>query len=155
NMKTRVPGGGPMRSCTLLTRAAGPVLLALAVAAPPAHGNPPPAPRPSQADLREQAHRCRHILKTSVIDFYLPACADRSNGGYLESLTDDRFAPAGEKFLTLQARQLWFFSTLAATNTEKEAALAAARTGFEFLEAHFRDRANGGYFSKVSDAGKP
>src|SRR5262249_51221683 len=64
-------------------------------------------------------------------------------------------APAGEKFLTLQARQLWFFSTLAAAGLEKEAALAAAKGGFDFLEGKFRDRAHGGYFAKVSDAGKP
>ena len=82
---------------------------------------------PARADLQEQARRCRQILKTSIIDFYLPACVDTTNGGYLESLRGDRFAPTGEKFLTLQARQLWFFSTLAAAGIEKDAALAAAK----------------------------
>src|SRR5205085_10964492 len=102
-----------------------------------------------------QARRCRQILKTSIIDFYLPACVDRTNGGYLESLRNNQFAPTGEKFLTLQARQLWFFSTLAAAGIEKEAALAAARTGFEFIEGKFRDRSHGGYFAKVADDGRP
>jgi mannobiose 2-epimerase len=110
---------------------------------------------PSAAQLRAQAERCRRILKRSIIDFYLPACVDKANGGYLESLKEGQFAPTGEKFVTLQARQLWFFSTLAQTGMEKEAALAAARSGIDFLEAKFRDRAHGGYFAKVSDAGVP
>jgi mannobiose 2-epimerase len=109
----------------------------------------------SREALQKQARRCRQILKTSIIDFYLPACVDRENGGYLESLKGGKFAPTGEKFLTLQSRQLWFFSTLAAAGDHKEAARAAAKTGFDFLEAKFRDRAHGGYFAKVSDAGKP
>ena len=57
--------------------------------------------------------RCRQILKTSLVDFYLPACVDPVNGGYLEALRGGKFAPTGEKFLTQQGRQLWFFSTLA------------------------------------------
>jgi len=105
--------------------------------------------------LEEQARRCRKILKTSIIDFYLPACVDRANGGYFESLKGDRFALTGEKFVTLQARQMWFFSTLAAAGIEKDAALDAARVGFDFLEKRFRDRVHGGYYAKVSDAGRP
>jgi mannobiose 2-epimerase len=110
---------------------------------------------PSPDALRQQARRCREILKISIIDFYLPACVDRVNGGYLESLRDGKFAPTGEKFLTLQGRQLWFFSTLASEGIEKEAALAAAKSGFDFLEKRMHDRRHGGYFSKVSDAGEP
>src|SRR5712692_10398875 len=68
---------------------------------------------PARETLREQAKRCRSILKTSLVDFYLPAAVDRDNGGYLESLRDGKLAPTAEKFLTLQARQLWFFSTRA------------------------------------------
>src|SRR6516165_6519872 len=97
-------------------------------------------PGPSRAQLQKQAQRCRQILKSRIIDFYLPACVDRVNGGFLESLVGDKFAPTGEKFLTLQARQLWFFSKLVASGIHKEAARAAAKTGFDFLEAKFRDR---------------
>jgi mannobiose 2-epimerase len=110
---------------------------------------------PSPTELRSQAQRCREILKRSIIDFYLPACVDKAHGGYLESLKEGRFAATGQKFVTLQARQLWFFSTLAQAGIEKEAALAAAKSGFDFLEGKFHDRAHGGYFAKVSDAGVP
>jgi mannose/cellobiose epimerase-like protein (N-acyl-D-glucosamine 2-epimerase family) len=105
--------------------------------------------------LQKQAQRCRQILKSRIIDFYLPACVDRVNGGFLESLVGDKFAPTGEKFLTLQARQLWFFSKLVASGIDKATAIAACKSGFDFLEANFRDRTHGGYFAKVSDAGKP
>jgi mannobiose 2-epimerase len=110
---------------------------------------------PSPEKLHQQAQRCRQILDTSLVDFYLPACVDGTHGGYLESLREGKFTPTGEKFLVLQGRQLWFFSTLAQAGIRREAALAAARTGYEFLEKHFRDRRHGGYFSKVTDAGQP
>jgi mannobiose 2-epimerase len=113
------------------------------------------SPRPTPAELQRQARRCRQILQASIIDFYLPACVDRAHGGYLEALRDGKFAPTGERFLVLQARQLWFFSTLAADGPHQEAARAAARSGFDFVEGKFRDRAHGGYFAKVSDAGTP
>jgi mannose/cellobiose epimerase-like protein (N-acyl-D-glucosamine 2-epimerase family) len=137
------------------TRTLAACLAFLATAALARTDAPATPRRPARADLEAQARRCRQILKTSIIDFYLPACVDRTNGGYLEALRGDRFSPTGEKFLTLQARQLWFFSTLAAAGIEKEAALAAARTGFDFLEKKFRDRTHGGYFARVSDAGRP
>jgi mannobiose 2-epimerase len=110
---------------------------------------------PAREVLREQARRCRQILKTSLVDFYLPAAVDRTNGGYLESLRDGKLAPTGEKFLTLQGRQLWFFSTLSREGIERDAAREAAKSGFDFLEKHMHDRLQGGYFSKVIDAGEP
>jgi mannobiose 2-epimerase len=112
----------------------------------------PPVPR---AEFLQQAQRCRQLLKTNLVDFYLPACVDTLHGGYLESLRDGKFAPTGEKFLTLQSRQLWFFSTLAGAGLEDKAAVAAAKAGFDFLEDRMRDRRRGGYFAKVSDAGQP
>jgi cellobiose epimerase len=110
---------------------------------------------PPRQQLLNQAERCRKILRESVIDFYLPAAVDQKHGGYLESLRDGRFAPTGEKFLTLQARQLWFFSTLAIEGYEREKALTAARTGYEFLQSRMFDTVHGGYFSKVTDDGAP
>lgn len=110
--------------------------------------------QPSPEMLRSQARRCREIRDFTIINFYLPACVDSAHGGYFESLRNGKFAPTGEKFLTLQARQLWFFSTLAREGIRKEDALAAARSGFEFLERHMRDQTHGGYFAKVQDDGK-
>jgi len=126
------------------------LILALALAAAPA-GDAPPTPDV----LRAAAARCDRLLKSSLVDFYLPAEVDRDRGGYYEALTGGKFAPTGEKFLVMQARQLWFFSTLALEGIETDAALAAAKSGYRFLEDHFRDRPNGGYFARVTDAGGP
>ncbi len=110
---------------------------------------------PAATVLKARADKCRQILKANIVDFYLPACVDQKNGGYLEALQGDQFAATGEKFLTLQARQIWFFSTLATKGIEKEAALAAAKSGFDFLESKFRDRTHEGYYAKVADSGVP
>ena len=113
------------------------------------------AETPDRGELIQHAQRCRHILKTSIVEFYLPACVDQVHGGYLEWLRDGKFVATGEKFLTMQARQLWFFSTLAQQGIDVCAALAAAGTGFQFLTGRMCDRTHGGYYSKVSDAGRP
>jgi cellobiose epimerase len=105
---------------------------------------------------KAQAARCRRLLQTSLVDFYLPAAVDRANGGYLENLDAmGRFDAAGEKFLVMQGRQLWFFSTLAAEGVQREQALAAAKGGFEFLQNRMRDAEHGGYYAKVTAAGEP
>lgn len=108
------------------------------------------------AEYRKRAEQCRSLLKTSLVDFYLPHCLDKENGGYYEVLDNDgKFANNGEKFLTLQARHLWFFSTLAIENIEREQSLAAARHGYEFITTKFRDAERLGYFSKVTNTGEP
>ncbi len=131
------------------------ILLALLMLAPLCSFAAAESSVPDRDQMLRQAERCRKILRTSLIDFYLPACVDEKNGGYLESLRDGKFAPTGEKFLTLQARQLWFFSTLAIEGFEKEKALAAAKAGYDFVQRTMLDRENGGYFSKVTDEGAP
>lgn len=110
---------------------------------------------PSREALNRQAQRCRHILKTSLVDFYLPACVDPVIGGYFESLRAGKFVPTGERFLTLQARHLWFFSMLVENGIDPVRARAAAKSGFDFLEKYMRDRVHGGYYSKVTDTGAP
>jgi cellobiose epimerase len=106
--------------------------------------------------LRQQAQQCRDLLKSSLVDFYLPNCLDWTNGGYMENLDrDGHFTLTGEKFLTLQARQVWFFSTLAREGIEKEKSLEAAKLGFKFIHGKMRDPKFGGYYSKVTDDGNP
>lgn len=110
-------------------------------------------PGPGAAELRRQAERCRNLLRRTVLDFYHPGCLDVVNGGYWEDWKDGRFVPRGEKFLTLQARQLWFFATMAGENIERPKCLEAAWLGYDFLRRAFRDARDGGYISKVSDEG--
>ncbi len=110
---------------------------------------------PTPQELQRQAKRCRDLLKRSVYDFYQPKCLDLADGGYLEDWKDGQFVRRGEKFLTLQARQLWFFSTMATENIERAKSLEAAWAGYAFLDRAFRDLRQGGYISKTTDAGKP
>lgn len=99
------------------------------------------------------ADRCRE-LQESLMDFYLPS-VDPTYGGYLEDLDADGNFVGQEKFLTLQARQLWYFSTLAVHNIRRKEALLAAKSGYDFLTCHFHDATNGGYFAKTGRDGIP
>jgi mannose/cellobiose epimerase-like protein (N-acyl-D-glucosamine 2-epimerase family) len=72
-----------------------------------------PAADDSAAKMREQAAQSRELLKTSLVDSYLPSCVDEKNGRYMENLdAQGKFTLTGEKFLTLQGRHVWFFSTV-------------------------------------------
>jgi mannobiose 2-epimerase len=94
------------------------------------------------------------LLDTSVIGFYLPQSLDKTNGGFLENLgANGQFVDGGGKFLTLQARQIWTFSTCAERGIRKEECLAAAKHGFEFLQKRFYDADHGGYFNQLNDDG--
>jgi len=102
------------------------------------------------------ADRCRKLLESSVLDFYFPDCVDTRHGGYLEVIdADGKFVGSDEKFLTLQARQLWTSSAMAEAGIRREELLPIAKTGYGFLVEHFRDAKYGGYYSKVTDAGVP
>lgn len=112
-------------------------------------------PHPDAAELRRQAERCRVMLRRSVFDFYVPGALDPVNGGFLENWRDGRFVARGEKFLTLQARQLWFFSTCATAGIERGRSLEAAVSVFIFLDRYFRDHQRGGYYSTTDEVGNP
>ncbi len=104
----------------------------------------------ARPDFRSLSEKCNQQLKSSIVDFYLPHCVDQTNGGYLETIdADGKFCESEYKFLTLQSRQMWFFCQLAINGIEKEESLAAAKSGYDFLQAHFLDKENGGYFSRV------
>ncbi|QEG21569.1 AGE family epimerase/isomerase [Mariniblastus fucicola] len=105
----------------------------------------------ANGDLTALADQCDAHLRKSIVDFYLPHCVDEKNGGYLETIdAEGKFCESEYKFLTLQTRQMWFFCQLVKNDIEKEKALAAAKSGFDFLQTHFLDKENGGYFSRVT-----
>lgn len=100
----------------------------------------------------QKADRCRQQLER-LTDFYLPS-VDNQHGGYLEELTRDGKFAGDEKFLTLQARQVWFFSRVAQEGIRRQESLAAAKSGFDFLVKHFHDPKYGGYYAKTSRSGE-
>lgn len=108
-----------------------------------------------ETDFAAVADKCESLLQASIVDFYLPNCVDNANGGYFETIdSDGNFCSSEYKFLTLQSRQLWFFCQLAKNDIQKEKSLAAAKSGYEFLQRHFLDKQNGGYFSRVTMEGE-
>lgn len=105
-----------------------------------------------ETSLTAQADRCRKLLKESLIDFYLPASMDKENGGYYQALGDDgKFKADNEKFLTFQARQVWFFSNMANNQVDRMRCSAMAEHGYGLLQNQFFDKANGGYFLKIKN----
>ena len=105
----------------------------------------------SPADLK-LAEECRQKLE-SLTGFYLKS-VDPKNGGYLEDLSENGDFDGSEKFLTLQARHIWFFSHMAIAGVQTKETQAAAESGYQFLEEHFFDKENGGYFTKTTRAGE-
>lgn len=114
-----------------------------------------PVKSPTESVSPVTANRCRTLLVNSIVDFYLPHCIDQEHGGYLEALDATGKFTVDQKFLTLQARQLWFFSALANADIQRNDALDAAKSGYTFLNDHFYDSAHGGYFAKTRRDGTP
>lgn len=112
------------------------------------------AQAPDRAQFESRSKECLQLLNSSILDFYLPNAVDTKHGGFLENLdANGHFVSGGGKFLTLQARQIWTFSTCAERGIRKEECLAAAKQGFDFLQKHFYDSKNGGYYNQLNDDG--
>jgi mannobiose 2-epimerase len=101
-------------------------------------------------------------LKTQLIQKILPywydSGIDRKHGGYV--LSDDaarKAPPATEKQLVTQTRMIWGFSQahIKGLSDAKRNYLKAAEQGYQFLQEHFLDRENGGYYWTTDLAGKP
>ncbi|MBE9601053.1 AGE family epimerase/isomerase [Pedobacter sp. MC2016-24] len=86
-------------------------------------------------------------LLDNVMPFWMKYSIDEENGGYFNCL--DRFGNVfdTDKFMWLQAREVWTFATLYHEQEQKPAWLAAAKHGADFLESHGRDEAGNWYFS--------
>lgn len=97
-------------------------------------------------------------LTAKILPYWYDSAIDHQNGGYV--LSDDaakKASPATEKQLVTQTRMIWGFSHahLNGFSDLKHDYLAAAAQGYRFLQAHFLDRENGGYYWTTDLAGKP
>jgi mannobiose 2-epimerase len=108
------------------------------------------------APLSEHARDFRLQLVSQVLPYWLET-VDNQHGGY--RLADDGTGSgeAKDKQLVSQSRMVWGFSLAhrKGLGTSRHDYLTAAKKGYLFLLAHFRDRVNGGYYWKVDLAGKP
>lgn len=103
------------------------------------------------ADMKSQ-------LVQKVLPYWYDTAIDREHGGYI--LSDDaakKAPPATEKQLVTQTRMIWGFSHahLKGLSDAKRNYLKAAEQGYHFLQDHFLDKEDGGYFWTTDLSGKP
>lgn len=105
-------------------------------------------------DFTALAARYKQALLDDVIPFWEMHSVDREHGGYFTCL--DRVGDVfdTDKFVWLQARQVWTFSMLYNRVEKKDAWLGIARGGAEFLRQHGTD-ADGNWYFAVDRQGKP
>jgi len=100
------------------------------------------------------AARYSQALLGDVIPFWLRHSGDREHGGYFTCLERDGTVYDTDKFVWLQARQVWTFSMLHNRVQKRAEWLQFAGSGAAFLAAHGRDPAGNWHFSLTRD-GRP
>ena len=96
----------------------------------------------------------RNALLNDVLPFWEAHSVDREQGGFFTCLGRDGSVFDTDKFLWLQARQVWTFSMLYSRLEHRATWLQLARHGAEFLQRHGRDGEGNWYFSLARD-GRP
>ena len=93
-------------------------------------------------------------LRTSIIPFWEKHSPDTEYGGYYTCILRDGQIYDSDKFVWLQARQVWTFSMLYNQLEAREEWLQLARSGADFLLKHGRDQHGHWYFALTRD-GRP
>ncbi len=105
-------------------------------------------------ELKLLAEKCKETLLYDVIPFWEKYSPDNEYGGYFTCL--DRYGTVydTDKFMWLQGRQMWMFSSLCNNLEKRESWISMAESGAAFLEKHGRDNEGNWYFSLTRD-GRP
>jgi N-acylglucosamine 2-epimerase len=106
------------------------------------------------ATIAALKEKYRQALEESVIPFWERHSLDREHGGYLTCLERDGTVFDTDKFVWLQAREVWMFARLYTSYKKEPAWLEYARLGGEFLRRHGRD-GNGDWYFAVDRTGRP
>ena len=93
-------------------------------------------------------------LTQEVIPFWEKYSIDRENGGYFTCINDQYKVFDTDKFVWLQARQVWTFATLFDRLEKKQTWFEIARSGSDFLEKYGHDGNYNWFFSLKRD-GQP
>ena len=104
--------------------------------------------------LPELADEYRRELLDQIVPFWEQYSLDRVHGGYFTCLRPDGRVFDTDKFVWLQARQVWTFATLHRRIDAGRGWLEVARHGADFLERYGRAPMGGWYFS-LTQAGEP
>jgi len=104
--------------------------------------------------IKQFARQYQNGLMNDVIPFWEKYSVDPTYGGYFTCLERDGTIYDTDKFIWLQARQVWMFSRLYNQWEKRDAWLSIAKGGAEFLKAHGRNPDGDWYFS-LDRTGKP
>jgi N-acylglucosamine 2-epimerase len=96
----------------------------------------------------------RAALLDDVIPFWERHSLDRDHGGYFTCLERDGAVFDTDKFVWLQARQVWMFAALYNRLEKRAEWLEIAKLGADFLAQHGRD-ANGDWYFALTREGRP
>ncbi|MEA1886784.1 MAG: AGE family epimerase/isomerase [Bacteroidota bacterium] len=105
-------------------------------------------------DLQEISRLYKSELLERVIPFWELNSTDREYGGYFTCLDRKGRIYDTDKFIWLQARQIWMFSKLYGELEQKNNWLEIANTGADFLKKYGRDQEGNWYFALTRE-GKP
>ncbi|CAF1314620.1 unnamed protein product [Adineta steineri] len=112
-------------------------------------------------DFTLWSHYYRDYLLSNIIPFWLRHSIDTEYGGYFTCL--DRYGKVfdTDKFIWLQARQVWMFAKLYQDNdlnvsdNERKEWLKTAQHGAIFLEKYGRHPINGQWYFSLTQQGHP
>ena len=105
-------------------------------------------------NFKKLAEQYKSELLEKVIPFWEDHSKDKEFGGYFTCLDRQGNVFDTDKFIWLQAREVWMFSSLY-NNVEKKADwLKMAEHGAEFLLKHARD-ADGNWYFSLNQRGEP
>lgn len=93
-------------------------------------------------------------LIENVIPFWMKHSKDEVAGGYFNCLDREGNVFDTDKFMWLQAREVWTFATLYNEQEARPEWLEMAKHGADFIEKHGRDSEGNWYFS-LDQSGKP
>ena len=96
----------------------------------------------------------RKELLENVIPFWMKYSPDEMHGGYFTCLGRDGYVYDTDKFVWLQGRQVWMFSTLYNRLEKRQEWLDMAVHGASFMEKHGRDSEGNWYFA-LDRSGRP
>ena len=102
-------------------------------------------------DPTELAEQYRGALLDDVIPFWQEHSVDSECGGYFSCLDREGNVYDTDKFVWLQARQVWTFAALVNRLERRDKWLEVARHGAEFLRRHGADDGGNWYFSLTRD----
>ncbi|MDR0668245.1 MAG: AGE family epimerase/isomerase [Prevotellaceae bacterium] len=98
-------------------------------------------------DVKKLADLYKDELLNGVLPFWLQHSIDRTFGGYFSCLNRDGSVYDTDKFVWMQARQVWLFSMLYNTMERRQEWLDCAIDGGAFLQQHGHDGQYNWYFS--------